>query len=956
MGNIARNGVIARKTKVGQPPLNLPPVVDAGINQVITLPTNSVSVTGTATDADGSISSVLWTQVSGPSTATIVNPILNTTTISNLVAGIYTFKFTATDNKGLSSSDTIVVTINAAVPVNVPPIANAGPDRNLQLPSTLVLLGSGTDTDGTITSYAWSFISGPNTPIITTPNAQNTSVTNLVEGSYTFRLTVTDNNSSTDTDDVVITVFPEVILPTLDAKIALLSAPTVPITTLSITNPSFVNLTSASTSSVNISTYQWTKVSGPTCTIINGNTNTCTINNLITGNYVFRLQIWLISPWDSYTDTQDLSVTVVNTASPTYFVDTIDGADSNNGTSELTAWRSTTKVNAAIQAGTILPGNAVLFKRNQVHYGSINVTRSGALNNPITFGAYGIGQLPVLTGFNSVSIWNSVGTNLWESASSPSTLASCNIISLNGVNQPYGKMPKSGYWTITSTTPTSITSSNLNSATTDWTGANVASKTARWHVDRSVVSSHSGNTIAFSPMSYEPVAGWGFFLQNHIKACTQQNDWCYNATTKKISIYSTTTPVNVKVPNLDIGINLNAVNYIKINNIAFEGYNSYGIFANLSNTVSNTGIEIQNCTFNFTGIGAVHTNRRNSVGINVTNNTITESNDVGIHVGNSNNAVISDNKITNAGNLLGMGISGDESYTGIVCYAGDDCKVYRNTVTNSGYVGIRWDGNGTEIVNNVVINTNYIKDDGGGIYNYPNEGDDIITSHTRRRLVQGNIVISSPGVFEGTPYSNLEGYCIYNDGNSSDTDFIGNFCYNGAGTVGCFFMNGGYNNVVDNNVLLGGQRAIRSHVVSGITPLAHKYTNNTYVAKESNQYPVYMEIASLPASWTLTGNRYAKPVNDSSAKIWIDKSGVDEFFTLAAYKALPFTGGKDANATNSPLSVANSSKIIHYYNETSIGKSINLGSGVYIDAKDGSTKTGTIILQPYTGIVLLNTV
>lgn len=955
MGSIARNGILARsKKRTGQ--INLPPAVDAGVNQVITLPTNSVSVIGTATDS-GTIVSTLWTQVSGPSTASIINPILLTTTISNLVVGTYVFRLTATDNQGASSSDSVTIIVNAAIPVNVPPIANAGPDQNIQLPSNVILTGSATDSDGTIVSYLWTRVSGPNTPTINTPSNAVTSVSGLAEGTYVFRLTVTDNNGATDTDDTVITVFPIVILPTLNAEIALVSNPTVPITTIGITTPATLNLISASTASVTIGVYQWTKVSGPTCTISNPNSNSTTITGLVTGTYVFRLQIWLATPWESYTDTQDLTVTVSTTTSPTFYVDSISGSDSNDGTTELTAWRTTNKVNAALVAGTIQAGNSVLFKRSQIHYGFITITRSGTSDNPITFGAYGVGLDPILSGFSSVTSWVSVGTNLWESSSAIGSLSTCNIIFINGVNTPYGKMPKSGYYTISSATATSIASASLNSATINWTGADVASRTARWHIDRAIVSSHSGNTIAFPGMSYNPVAGWGFFLQNHIKACTAQNDWCYNSTTKKITIYSTTSPTNVKAPTLDIGVNLNNYNHIKITNLKFEGYNSYGVFANLSDAVSNTGITVQNCTFNFIGKIAIYTNRRNSNGISVTNNTITECNDGGIHVGSTNDAVITDNTMTNTGNLLGMGLSGDESYTGIVCFAGSNCKVYRNKITNAGYNGIRWDGDGTEIVNNTVIHTNYIKDDGGGIYNFPNNGDDTIDTHTKRRLVKGNIVIDAPGNNEGSisSYLSLEGYAIYNDGNSSDTDFVDNFCYNDTSTVGCFFMNGGYNNVANNNILLGGQRALRSHVVSGITPLAHQYVNNTYIAKESNQYPIYMEISSIPSSWTLSGNRYAKPTDDNSAKIWIDKSGVDEYFTLAAYKALPFVNGKDQDALNSVITVSNSSKIVYHYNETAIGKTIALGSGVYRDARDGSTKTGNIILQPYTGIVLLDT-
>jgi hypothetical protein len=55
---------------------NTAPVVNAGTNQTITLPTNSATLSGTATD-DGLPNGTLtttWTQISGPVQAAIANP------------------------------------------------------------------------------------------------------------------------------------------------------------------------------------------------------------------------------------------------------------------------------------------------------------------------------------------------------------------------------------------------------------------------------------------------------------------------------------------------------------------------------------------------------------------------------------------------------------------------------------------------------------------------------------------------------------------------------------------------------------------------------------------------------------------------------------------------------------------------------------------------------------------
>lgn len=93
---------------------NNPPTANAGTDQTITLPTNSVTLTGSGTDTDGTIASYLWTKISGPVTFTIVSPSAAQTVINNLVQGTYVFRLTVTDNSGATGYDDIQVTVDAA--------------------------------------------------------------------------------------------------------------------------------------------------------------------------------------------------------------------------------------------------------------------------------------------------------------------------------------------------------------------------------------------------------------------------------------------------------------------------------------------------------------------------------------------------------------------------------------------------------------------------------------------------------------------------------------------------------------------------------------------------------------------------------------------------------------------------------------------------------------------------
>jgi hypothetical protein len=65
---------------------NKPPISVAGPDQVITLPTDSVSLDGNASsDPDGTISEWHWTKISGPASFSINSASLIKTVVKNLL-------------------------------------------------------------------------------------------------------------------------------------------------------------------------------------------------------------------------------------------------------------------------------------------------------------------------------------------------------------------------------------------------------------------------------------------------------------------------------------------------------------------------------------------------------------------------------------------------------------------------------------------------------------------------------------------------------------------------------------------------------------------------------------------------------------------------------------------------------------------------------------------------------
>jgi hypothetical protein len=80
--------------------LNKVPVADAGPAPTIQLPADSVTLTGSGKDEDGSITGYLWSKVSGPTVPSIFTPGEASTKIYHLKAGTYVFQLMVVDDDG----------------------------------------------------------------------------------------------------------------------------------------------------------------------------------------------------------------------------------------------------------------------------------------------------------------------------------------------------------------------------------------------------------------------------------------------------------------------------------------------------------------------------------------------------------------------------------------------------------------------------------------------------------------------------------------------------------------------------------------------------------------------------------------------------------------------------------------------------------------------------------------
>jgi len=173
------------------PSPNLPPHARFTASQSRTVPWTPVTFdAGSSTDPDGTIVSYAWDFGDGFSgTGVLVGHAF-------VASGRFSVVLTVVDNRQASNA------VSSDITVDFPPIAALSVSRTAAPPGVPIQFAAfaSTDSDGTIVSYAWDFGDGQTAARISVTHAYADN------GTFTVRLTVTDNLGGLDTTAVSIDI------------------------------------------------------------------------------------------------------------------------------------------------------------------------------------------------------------------------------------------------------------------------------------------------------------------------------------------------------------------------------------------------------------------------------------------------------------------------------------------------------------------------------------------------------------------------------------------------------------------------------------------------------------------------------------------------------------------------------------------------------------------------------
>ena len=184
---------------------NLPPIANAGPNLFGNVD-EFVHLNGSNSyDPEGQPLSYVWTQVAGPT----VNLHQANTAYPDFIPpaeNIYKFALVVNDGVHQSQPDYVTVTVNP----NLPPVAIAGPDQNVNPGELVQLDGSASyDPEGTIyLTYYWEILQQPPNSQITLSNvfAVRPTFTPQEVGLYKFKLIVSDGHVNSEPDYCLVRV------------------------------------------------------------------------------------------------------------------------------------------------------------------------------------------------------------------------------------------------------------------------------------------------------------------------------------------------------------------------------------------------------------------------------------------------------------------------------------------------------------------------------------------------------------------------------------------------------------------------------------------------------------------------------------------------------------------------------------------------------------------------------
>ncbi|TWU44261.1 hypothetical protein Q31b_17970 [Novipirellula aureliae] len=409
-------------------------------------------------------------------------------------------------------------------------------------------------------------------------------------------------------------------------------------------------------------------------------------------------------------------------------------AEYSGGTSG--PWKTLDKVN---QQMSQLEDASVLFRRGDRFEGSLEVNQ-----NKISFGAYGEGERPVLSGAQDVSgDWSPVAgrTNVYK-YQIPSDVTDVTMVLRENTSLPLGRTPngdlstEAAFYTFNSRIQTSIYDPELTAAE-ELAGSEIVLRKNGWDYSNYKVTSVEGTTVNIINNEKVPKKkgdgfrkAAGYFFQKHLNTLDVDGEWFFDASTHVLYLYADSKPLpkSVQYSAKPTVVNIVNAEMVALKGLKIEMAGSMGIRGD-----SCQDIEVSDCEIALCGQDGISLEKSTA---QIESNNISNCLGSGISTRGQGRVVVTKNNLLNIGLFAGRA----SGRYGIHLMGGNSEASY-NKMTNIGYIGIRHSGGNNLLRRNIVDTYNLVVYDGGAIY----------TNHDQKgTIIEENIIMNGAANKVGT--------------------------------------------------------------------------------------------------------------------------------------------------------------------------------------------------------------
>lgn len=625
-----------------------------------------------------------------------------------------------------------------------------------------------------------------------------------------------------------------------------------------------------------------------------------------------------------------------------YYVST-QGDDNNSGTSESSPWKSIAKINASMSA--LQEGDSILFRRGEIFYGSLLITQSN-----LYVGGYGEGENPILSGAKVISSgWTNHAAGIWvnqlTTGNAPERIT--NMYMDNSVlplgRHPNLDSPEKGYYKYESSESNIKIRDNELTGSINWTGAEIVVKVYLYRFSKTKVTNHSGNELTLAPgleVGGNLNPGYGYFFSNDLRTLDQEGEWAYDASQKKVYLYSQSNPNGNEISYAfeDNVITVSGATGVGISGLDIvQGNSSNVFFLNTSN------VSIENSSLKAAGTMGLYIQRSSYA--QVKNCFFKENNLRALYIRVAcSNITVTNNVFEDIGTNAAYG-----EEKGLYCIYNESSGSHfiSNHFENIGGGAIISGGANQLIKKNRIKNALTLLDDMGAIYVNNDLGDLTGT------VIEENMVSNCYGEYWSTPRTTGFVHGIYLDNFSSNVTVRNNTVFNIDGS--CYYMHRLTNNTTfTGNTALNGVSS-EVYMYNMMADAKIFFDNNILVSTVDNPKHNSLNYDSRHTHFDLSGtysnNHLIRPKRDEKIRLkTYETSGATTDRQFSAYQ-FESIRPNFINTHPSPFMI-DSANILFYYNDTETDTIIQLNvNSVYVDVY-GNTHCQNVILNPFCSIVL----